>query len=67
LHLAVITDDLGKPVLAIMPWELYDGLMETLEILGDPEQVAQLREGIRDVARSRTESWEAVKARLLLD
>ena len=26
----------GKPVLAVMPWELYEALIETLEILGIP-------------------------------
>jgi len=27
----------SRPVLAVMPWELYESLVETLEILGDPD------------------------------
>jgi PHD/YefM family antitoxin component YafN of YafNO toxin-antitoxin module len=62
---ALITDN-GEPALVIVPWELYDGLLETLEILGDPEHVAALRQGIQDVAEGRTESWEIVKSNLRL-
>src|SRR5690348_11650469 len=58
---AIITDN-GKPALAILPWELYDGMLETIEMLGDPEQMAALREGMQDIADGRTESWEVVKA-----
>jgi PHD/YefM family antitoxin component YafN of YafNO toxin-antitoxin module len=64
--MAVITDDLGKPVLAILPRDLYDRLMETLEFLGDSEQMALLRSGLQDVAEGRTDSWETVKANLPL-
>ena len=37
----------GKPVLAILPWEFYDSLVETLEIMGDAECMASLRRGIQ--------------------
>src|SRR5438105_1911773 len=33
----------GQPVLAVLPWEFYESIVETLEILGDPELVATLR------------------------
>jgi prevent-host-death family protein len=39
----------GKPVLAIMPWELYESLVEMLEIMGDQETMAALRQGIQEV------------------
>lgn len=35
----------GKPVLAVMSWELYDSLLETLEILSDPELMAEKARG----------------------
>lgn len=54
----------GKPVLAILPWELYESLIETMEILGDEEQMAALREGIQALERGETESWEVLKAEL---
>ncbi len=36
----------GTPVLAIMTWELYEAIEETLETLGDAELMAALRETI---------------------
>ncbi len=60
----VVVTRRGQPVLAIMPWELYDSIVETLEILGDEELMAQLRQGIKDVAAGKTTDWETVKKRL---
>ncbi|HEX3272969.1 MAG TPA: type II toxin-antitoxin system Phd/YefM family antitoxin [Ktedonobacterales bacterium] len=60
---AIITDN-GASVLAILPWELYDGMLETLEILGNFQQMAALCRGMQDIAEGRTETWETVKARL---
>jgi antitoxin YefM len=57
----------GQPVLAVLSWEFYEALAETLEIMGDPEQFAALRQGIRDVAEGRTIPWDSVKASLSLD
>ena len=48
----------------ILSWELYDGMLETLEILGDFQQMAALRRGMQDITEGRTETWETVKARL---
>ena len=38
----------GAPVLAILPWDLYESIVETLEILGDEEELAALRQGIKE-------------------
>ena len=54
----------GKPVLAIMPWELYESIIETMEIMADPELMAALRESIRDLEEGRTVSLEQVKQEL---
>lgn len=62
-EVAIITDN-DEPVLAILPWELYDALLETMEVLGDSQQMAALRRGVQDITEGRTESWETVKARL---
>jgi PHD/YefM family antitoxin component YafN of YafNO toxin-antitoxin module len=62
---AIITDS-SEPVLAILPWEMYDGLLETLEILGDHEQMVALSQGIQDITEGRTQSWDAVKLSLPL-
>lgn len=43
----------GKPVLAVLPWELYETILETLEVMSDPETVASLRRGIADIEAGR--------------
>ena len=63
-HEALTITRHGEPVLAVLPWELYEAIMETLEILGDAEQMAALRQGIQDLAEGRTVPWEQVKAEL---
>jgi antitoxin YefM len=36
----------GQPVLALMPWTIYQEMLETVEILGDPEIVESLKRSI---------------------
>lgn len=54
----------GKPVLAVMPWDLYDSIVETLEILGDPELMKALRKGIQDARKGRTHTAAEVRMSL---
>ncbi len=54
----------GKPVLAIMTWEDYQAILETLEILSDDESVEQLRRSIKEVKEGKTIPWEKAKVRL---
>ncbi len=54
----------GQPVLAVMPWDLYESIIETLDILGDAEATAALRESIEDLKRGRLVDHEAVGRRL---
>ena len=54
----------GKPVLALMPWELFQSVTETLEIMGDAEMMDALRQGIKDVQEGNLVSLDEVKARL---
>ncbi len=54
----------GKPVMAILPWELYESIMETLEIMGDAELMAAVRQGVQDIADGRVRPWEEVKKEL---
>ncbi|MBF8266759.1 MAG: putative prevent-host-death family protein [Dehalococcoidia bacterium] len=54
----------GKPVLAIMAWEDYEAILETLEILSDEEAVEKLRRSIQEVRESKTIPWEEAKTRL---
>ncbi len=50
----------GKPIMAILPWELYESIMETLEIMGDEELMAAIREGIKDIEEGRTKPLDEV-------
>lgn len=54
----------GKPVLAVMPWELYEAVTETLEIMEDRELLAQLRQSIREIEGDGLVPWEEAKKEL---
>lgn len=63
-HETVAITRRGKPVLAIMPWELYESVVETLEIMGDEKLMASLRKSIKDIKAGRLYSSEEVKKEL---
>ena len=52
----------GKPVLAIMTWEDYEAIWETLAILSDADAVDQLRRSIQDLKEGKTNGWDEAKA-----
>jgi prevent-host-death family protein len=54
----------GRPELAIIPWELYESIIETLEVLSEPDLVAALRASIKDIERGRLLSHKEVGGRL---
>ena len=57
----------GTPVMAVMSWELYEAIEETLEIMGDPELMAALRESIQEAEEGKLIPLADVKAELGLD
>jgi antitoxin YefM len=54
----------GQPVLAVLPWEFYESLIETLDVLSDPQMVASLRDSIDDIEHGRLLSHAEVGHRL---
>ena len=54
----------GRPVLAVMPWDFYESIVETLEVLSDADAVSALRESLEDLRRGRLVSNEEAKKRL---
>jgi PHD/YefM family antitoxin component YafN of YafNO toxin-antitoxin module len=54
----------GKPVLAVMPWELYEAVSETLEIIGDVELMALVRQSMQEINDSTLLSWKDAKQEL---
>ena len=57
----------GKQVFALMPWDLYESLNETIEIMGDPEMMKALKRGVQDIKFGRVTDWEKVKAELQIE
>jgi PHD/YefM family antitoxin component YafN of YafNO toxin-antitoxin module len=54
----------NKAVLAILPWELYESLVETLDLLDDAGFHAALRQSIAELVAGETVSWEQVQKEL---
>lgn len=52
----------GKPVGVLLPVDEYEGLLETLEILGDSELSKAVREGLEDFEAGRVMTHEEVWA-----
>jgi antitoxin YefM len=57
----------GEPVLAILHWNLYEAIMETLEILSDEELMAALRQSIKEASEGKAVSWDRAKKELHRD
>lgn len=62
--LAVKVTRRGKPVLAVLSWEFYESVIETLEILSDPQFMTKLKRGIREMKSGKGVPWESVKQKL---
>ena len=63
-HEAVAVTRRGKPVLALMPWDLYESLVETLEIMGDEALMASLRRSIKKVNKNKAIRWDRAKKKI---
>ena len=63
-NIAVALTRRGKPVLALMPWDLYEVIQETLEVMEDEELMVALRQSLKDVAEGKVTPWEDVKMEL---
>jgi PHD/YefM family antitoxin component YafN of YafNO toxin-antitoxin module len=54
----------GKPVLAVLPWELYEAVSETLEVMGDKELMVQLRQSVQELDSGNLISWQDARQEL---
>src|SRR5260370_41749014 len=43
----------GKPVLAVLSWDLYESVVETMEIMSDPEMMAAFRQGVKEMEEGK--------------
>ena len=54
----------GKPVLAVIPWELFESITETLEIMGDPSLIQLVRQGVKELKQGKGIAWKKAKGQL---
>lgn len=54
----------GKPAMTLMSAELYDTLVETLEVVSDPTTLNALRRSLRDIDSGKVHTLDEVAARL---
>lgn len=54
----------NREVMAVMSWEMYEGLLETLEVLFDRDLMDNLKKGIDDVKAGKTHSLSEAYERL---
>jgi len=54
----------NKEVMALMSWELYEGLLETIEVLSDPKLMNHLKKGIDDIKAGRIHTLSEAYERL---
>jgi antitoxin YefM len=51
----------GKPVLAVLSWDLYESVLETMEIMSDPELMADFRQGVKEMKEGKAIPLEQFK------
>jgi antitoxin YefM len=54
----------GKPAMTLMSSELYDTLIETLEVMSDPNAVEALRKSLADIQAGQVHTLADVAVRL---
>jgi len=57
----------GKPSMTLMSSELYDTLVETLDVMSDPTAVEGLRRSLADVQSGRVHTLDDIAERLGLE
>ncbi len=53
----------GQPVLAVVTWDVYESILETLDVLSDPEDAAALRRSLEDLREGRVISQDETARR----
>jgi antitoxin (DNA-binding transcriptional repressor) of toxin-antitoxin stability system len=61
---SIIITKRGEPVFDLVPHGYIETIVETLEIMSDPDQLAALRQSIQDVKKGRLFTTEEVEDKL---
>jgi PHD/YefM family antitoxin component YafN of YafNO toxin-antitoxin module len=54
----------GRKVMTLLSAEVYDALVETLEVVADESAYAKLRRAVKEIESGKGISWEAARRRL---
>ena len=54
----------GKPRVVLMSKDEFDSVMETMEIMSDPEIMKDIKKAEEDFKKGKYSSWEEVKGKL---
>ena len=54
----------GKPKVVMMSFDEFDSMVETIEILSDPEILANIKEAEEEYERGECVTWEEMKKEL---
>ena len=57
----------GRPIMALMSWEMFESLVDTIEILSDSELMSQINESEKAISEGRTVPFTEVIAELGID
>ena len=60
---ALVVTKRGKPFLALLSYEFYETLQETLEIVGDRDMMSQFRQSVAEVADGMATPLERIRNR----
>ncbi|MFT5365697.1 MAG: antitoxin YefM [Candidatus Latescibacterota bacterium] len=54
----------GKPVLAVLSWELYESVLETLEVMADEELMKVFKKSVQELETGQGIPWEEAQKEL---
>ena len=55
----------NKPSAALISWDVYESLLETLEILSDPELLDAMKRSEEQISAGKAVKWADVRGRYL--
>jgi antitoxin YefM len=63
----IVVERRGKPAVMLVDARYFEGLLETLDLMSDPEAMAAIRRGLADIEAGRVTSHEDVLKEFGLD
>lgn len=54
----------GKPVLAVLSWELYESVLETLDVVADEKLMKAFKKSVHELESGQGIDWEDAQKEL---